>query len=172
MNNKALYWIALAAFACGLNREYRDGEFAAVHRFAGRAEAVLCRIATHAEQSLAMVRILTERPRPEFRVDDQFLARQQAQVERVMAEHQAALDRAMALRQVDLDRVQEKLDRMHAALDRAQFEKLRTLERTRFHLSDATSRRMIVICPKTGARISVNAAPDLSDVDADVSDIE
>ena len=171
MNSKAIYWIALGAFALGLNSEYRSGNLPGLNRVANRAEAVLCRVATRAEQSLAMARVLTGRP-PEFRVDDEFLARQQAQVDRVMAEHQAELDRAMALRQADFDRVQQRLDRMHMVLDRTQLQKVRVLERSRFKLSNAASRRVMVICPKTGAEISVDAVPDMLDVDVEVPDIQ
>jgi hypothetical protein len=167
--NKALYWIALGIFALGLNSEYHNGNLPFAHRVANRAEAVLCRIATRAEQSLAAVRVLTDRPGRDLSIDDEFVARQQAEVARVMAEHQAGLDRAMALRQADLDRVQQNLDRMHMVLDRVQVEKLDKLQRIRFKLSDATNRRMVVVCPETGARVSVDAdLPDLSDLDADL----
>ena len=167
--NKALYWIALGVFALGLNSEYQNGNLPFAHRVADRAEAVLCRIATRAEQSLAIARVLTGRPASQFSSDDEFVARRQAEVARVMAEHQAQLDRAMALPQADLDRVQQNLDRMHMVLDRVRVEKLRKLERVRFKLSDATNRRMIVVCPETGARVSGDAGlPDVSDLDADL----
>ncbi len=166
MNNKALYWIALGVFALGLNSEYQKGNLPLAQRVADRAGAVLCQIATRAEQTWAVAGVLTGRSAPELRVDDQFLARQQAEVERVMAEHQADLDRAMALRQVDLDRVQEKLDRMHSAIERAQMVRVRVLERTRFKLSNATNRR-IIVCPQSGTRVSVDADPDVADLDVD-----
>lgn len=189
---KAIYWIALGAFALALNSEYQTGSFPALHRAADRAESVLSQAATRAEQSLAMARILTGSPRPEFRVDDQFLARQQAQVERVLAEHQADIDRAvalrqagvdrmlaehqadlnraMALRQVDLDRVQQKLDRMQQVLERAQVKRVRLLERSQLKLSKAASRRISVVCPKTGEKISIDADADLSDLDMNLPD--
>lgn len=168
MNNKGLYWIALGVFALGLNSEYQKGNLPLVHRVADSGEAILCRVAARAQQTLALARVLTGRQ--EFLVDDQFLARQQAEVDRVLAEHQAGLDRAMALRQVDLDRVQQKLDRMRIVLDRVQIEKLRKLERVRFKLSDATSRRMIVVCPETSDPVTIESdsdAPDLSDFESD-----
>ena len=171
MNNKALYWIALGVFALGLNSEYQKGNLPLAHRVADRAGAVLCQIATRAEQTWAVARVLTGRSAPEFRVDDEFLARQQAEMERVMVEHQADLDRAMALRQVDLDRVQEKLDRMHSAIERAQVVRMRVLERTRFKLTNATSRR-IAVCPQSGTRVSVDAEPDVADLNVDVDDAQ
>src|SRR6266478_6360678 len=88
MKNKALYWIALSVFALGLTSEYQKGNLPLAHRVADRAGAVLCQIATRAEQTWAVARVLTGRT-PEFQLDDEFLARQQAEVERVMAEHQA-----------------------------------------------------------------------------------
>jgi hypothetical protein len=169
---KAIYWIALGAFALALNSEYQSGGFPAVRRVAGRAESVLCRAASHAEQSLAMAGILAGRPRPEFRVDGQLLARQQAQVERVLAEHQADIEQAMALRQAELDRVQQRLDRVQAVLERTQFRRNLVLERSRFKLSNAANRHISVICPKTGKKISVNTDADLSDPDNDLADIQ
>src|SRR5882757_2400253 len=94
MNNKALYWIALGVFALGLNSEYQKGSLPLAHRVADRAEAVLCQVAARAEQTWAMARVLSGRQ--EFRVDDQFLARQQAEADQVLAEHQADLAQAMA----------------------------------------------------------------------------
>ena len=167
MNNKALYWIALGVFALGLNSEYQKGNLPLAHRVADRAQAVLCQVTARAEQTWAVAKVLSGHQ--EFRVDDQFLASQQAEVDRVLAEHQADLDRAMDMRQVDLDRVQQKLDRMHIVLDRVQVEKLRKLEQVRFRLSNATSRR-IVVCPQTGARVTVDAQPDVADLDVDSSD--
>jgi hypothetical protein len=172
MNNKALYWIALGAFALALSSEYHNGNLPLAHQVADRAGSVLCQIATRAEQSLTLARVLTVRPSTEVSIDDQFIARQQAEVERVMAEHQADLDRAMALRQVDLDRVQQRLDRMHMVLDRVQIEKLHKLDRVRFRMSDAANRRMIVVCPETGARISVQPSADLLDMDEVSADVE
>src|SRR4030088_492320 len=104
MNNKALYWIALGVFALGLNSEYQKGNLPLAHRVADRAEAMLCQVAAQAEQTWAMARVLSGRPA--FHVDDQSLARQRAEVDRVMAEHQVDLARAMALREADLARIQ------------------------------------------------------------------
>jgi len=169
MNNKALYWTALGVFVLGLNTEYQKGNLQLAHRVADRAGAVLCQVAARAEQTWAVARVLSGRQ--EFRVDDQSLARQQAEVDRVMAERQADLARAMALREADLDRIQEKLDRVHVVLDHAQMSKLRILEQARFKLANATSRR-IVICPQTGTRVTVDAQPDIADLDVDVNDAQ
>ena len=189
---KAIYWIALATFALALNSEYQTGNFPSLHRVADRAESVLCSAATRAEQTLAMAGILTSRPRTEFQFDEQLLARQQAQVERVLAEHQADIDRALAIRQsdfdrimsehqaeldramdlrrADLDRVQQKLERVQQVLERTQFTRVRVLEHSRLRLSKAANRRISVICPKTGEKISIDADADLSDIDMNSAD--
>ncbi len=166
MNNKALYWIALGVFALGVNSEYQKGNLPLAHRVADRAGAVLCRVATRAEQTLAVARVLIGRPGAEVPADE-FAALYQAEVDRVLAMRQADLDRAMDLRQADLDRVQQKLDRVHMVLDRAHFQKVRQLDRIQFRLTDATSRRVFVVCPETGARVSVDAETGLPDLEAD-----
>jgi hypothetical protein len=169
MNNKALYWIALGVFALGLNSEYRKGNLPLAHQVANRAEAVLCQVAARAEQTWAMARVLSGRQ--EFRVDDQFLARQQAEVDQVLAEHQADLAQAMALRQADMGRIHQKLDRMHIVLDRVQVQKFRKLEGMRFKLADVSSRR-IVVCPQTDTRVTVDAEPDIADMDVDINNAQ
>jgi hypothetical protein len=78
----------------------------------------------------------------------------------------------MALRQSNLDCLQQKLDRMHVALDRAQLQRMRALERTRFQLSNAGNRRIVVVCPRTGARITVHTNPDLSSLDTNFPAID
>ncbi|PYX34046.1 MAG: hypothetical protein DMG80_03720 [Acidobacteria bacterium] len=164
MNNKALYWIALGVFALGLNSEYQQGNLSLIHRVADHTGAVICKIATRAKQTLAVARVLTGRQVGS--ADDQFIALQQADVDRALAEHQAEMARAMALRQGDMDRIQRRLDRVHMVVDRAQLSKMRILERTRFKLSNAT--RRIVVCPETGTRVMVDADPDIADLSIDV----
>jgi hypothetical protein len=65
--NKAAYWIALGVFALGLNSEYQHGRFVALHRVSEHAGSTLCRMATRAQQTLAVARVLTSRER--FPVD-------------------------------------------------------------------------------------------------------
>ena len=181
--DKTMYWVALGVLALGLHSEYRNGRFPAIHHVADQAESTVCRLVTRAEQTLATAEVLTVRVPQKVRVDDDFMARQQAQVERVMAEHQADLDRlladrqahldrAMALRQANFDCLQEKLDRMHVAVDRAQLQRVRAFERTRFKLSDAANRRTVLVCPRTGARITVHTAANLSDLDTNFAAID
>jgi hypothetical protein len=174
--DKTMYWVALGVLALGLHSEYRNGRFSAIHHVASQAESTLCRLVTSAEQTLATARILTASVPQEVRVDDDLIARQQAQVERVMGEHQADLDRVLAdrqahlnravgMRQANLDCLQEKLDRMHVALDRAQLQRARALERMQFQLSNAVNHRVVEVCPSTGAKITVRADANLSDLD-------
>jgi hypothetical protein len=181
--NKLAYLLALGVLAFGLTSEYQKGNFPAIHRVLGIAGGSLCRLVTRGEQTLAVAGVLTGRQPQEFDVDDQFLARQQAEVERVMAEHQAEIERALAEHQTDLDRstagrradlacLRQHLDRMHIVLGRAQFQRARALERMRVRLSDAANRRMIVVCPRTGARITVQGGPDLSELPTDLPNIE
>ena len=59
--NNAAYWIALGVLALGLNSEYQHGRFVALHRVAERAGFELCRMATRAEQSLAVATGLMSR---------------------------------------------------------------------------------------------------------------
>lgn len=181
--DKMMYWVALGVLAVGLHSEYRNGRFPALHRVANQTGSTLCRIVTRAEQTVATARIVTGQVPQESRVDDEFVARQQDQAERVIAEHQAdldrvlaehqgALDHAMALRQANLDCLHQKLDRMRVALDRAQLQRTRTLERMRFKLTNAANHRTIVVCPRTGARITIDAKADLSNLGRDIPAID
>jgi hypothetical protein len=87
---KATYWIALATFALALNSKYQHGGFPALHRVGERAGTTLCRISARAEQTLAMVRVLTARP--ELPAED-LLASNAAE----MAENQAEMLRGASL---------------------------------------------------------------------------
>ena len=154
---RAWYWIALGIFALGLNGEYKSGNLPGMHRVVARAESVFCQVATRAEHSFAVARVLMERSAQEvasqdFSADGQF-------DEPILAEHQ-----------VDLARAQARLDRMRATLERAQAERVRVLQRSGAHLSTAAGRRIVVVCPETGQRIEV-AMPDFSGVEAVVRDI-
>ena len=177
--NKLAYFVALVALAFGLTSEYQKGNFPAVHRALGRAENSLCRLVTRAAQTAAVAQVLVGHQPQQFQVDSDFLSRQQAEVERVLAEHQADLEQvvaeqravigqAMAERQSALGCARQRLDRMQIALDRAQFQRTRALDRMRVRLSDAANRRMIVVCPRTGARITVQSGADFTDLPTDL----
>src|SRR5437763_9637461 len=155
MTSKGLYWIALGVFAVGMHSEYRNGGFTVAHQVAGRAEAVLCRTATRVEQTLVMAGIVKGHQSNEW-PNEEFVAQQQEQIDRVMAQHQAEIERAMAFRQADLDRVQQRLARVQVVMNRVQVEKLRNLDRMRFKFADA-GRREVFVCPQSGRQISIEA---------------
>jgi hypothetical protein len=182
-SSKLAYFIVLGVLAFGLTTEYQKGNLPVIHRVVGVVENSVCQLVAHAEQTLAAVQILTGHPAQELRVDDEFVARRQAEVERamaehqsdldrVLAEHQANLDRAVALRQSNLECLQRKLNRMQVVLDRAQVQKVRVPERAPVRLSNATNRRTVVVCPRTGAKITVNTDADLADLDTNLSGME
>jgi len=124
-STKTIYWVALAAFAIAFGNQYQHGNFQSLHRAAYGAESAFCRLASHAEQTLAMARVLIGKDQG-VRVNDQMLAQKQAEVERVMAEHQAEIESAMAIRQADLDRM---LAEHQADLNRAMAERQVDLNR-------------------------------------------
>jgi hypothetical protein len=162
--NKLTYWLVLGVFALGLHSEYRNGRLPAIRRVAGHAESMLCRIVAHAEQTVALARVLTS---PQLSPADDLFApardREMAQAEllRDQARVHAQLLRDHVFR--DQVRTQADLIRAQAELQRSQIEQIRWRTQSQFRLTNAANRRVTLICPKTGARISVNAG--LSDVE-------
>ena len=166
--NKAAYWIALGVLALGLNSEYRHGSFVALHRVAGHAGSALCRMATRAEQTVAVARFFTSRER--FTVDDLLAAsdgakmtRAQVELLRDQARDEAELLRDGVLAQADVIRVQ-------AETQRAEDEQIRLRMRSQVRLARTVDRRVMVVCPKTGVRIAVNAGMRLAEVSPDAED--
>ena len=168
--NKAAYWIALGILALGLNSEYRQGNFVAVHRVADRAGSLFCRVATRAEKTLATVRILTGREGTP--AHNLFAASERA--ERVRVESELLREQAELLRDTVRDRVldefraQADVIRAQAEMQRAGIEQIRFRARSEFKLAGIADRRVVVVCPKTGERIAVNAGPDSADALPDV----
>jgi hypothetical protein len=166
--NKAAYWIALGVFALALNSEYRHGSFVPLHRVSEYASSALCRMATRAEQTLAVARFLTGRQ--EFAADDLLAANSRAEMARVQSEllRDQARDEAELLR----DGVQAQADVIRAQVETqlAEVEQIRLRMRSQFRLARAVDRRVTVVCPKTGARIVVNAGMRQADVSPDVED--
>jgi hypothetical protein len=157
--NKLTYWLALGVFALGGHSEYRNGRFPAIHRVAEHAESTLCRIVTRAEQTVALARVLTS-PQP-LAADDLFASAR----DRETAQAELLRDQARAHAQLLRDQVRAQADliRAQAELQRSQIEQMRWRTQSQFRLTNAANRRVTLICPKTGARISVNAGP--SDVE-------
>jgi hypothetical protein len=166
--NKAAYWIALGVLALALNREYQHGSFVALHRVAENAGSALCRMATRAEQTLAVARVLVRSER--FQVDGLIAATDGAEVARAQEEllRDQARDEAELLR----DGVQAQADviRAQAEVQRAKVEKIRLRMRSQFRLARTVDRRVLVVCPKTSVRIAVNARMRLAEVSPDVED--
>ena len=73
---------------------------------------------------------------------------------------------AHAERLRDQVRAQADLIRAQAELQRSQIERIRWGTQSQFRWTNAANRRVLLVCPKTGARISVNAGPS----DIEVSD--
>ncbi|HYU44596.1 MAG TPA: hypothetical protein VEK84_00280 [Terriglobales bacterium] len=157
--NKLTYWLALGVFALGLHSEYRNGRLPAIHRVAEHAESTLCRIVARAEQTVALARVLTS---PQPAAADDLLASAR---DREMAQAELLRDQARAHAQLlgDQVRAQTDLIRAQAELQQSQIEQIRWHTQSQFRLTNAAHRRVTLICPKTGARISVKAGP--SDVE-------
>jgi hypothetical protein len=165
--NKAAYWIALGVFALALNSEYRHGSFVPLHRVSEYASSALCRMATRAEETLAVARFLAARP--EFAADDLLVADSRAEMARVQSEllRDQARDEAELLR----DGVQAQADVIRAQVETqlAEAEQIRLRMRSQFRLARTVNRRVTVVCPKTGVRIAVNAGMRLAEVSPDVA---
>ena len=168
--NKAAYWIALGVLALGLNSEYRHGSFVAVHRVAERAGSVLCRISTRAEQSLAVALGMTNREK--FPADDLLAAnegKEMARAEAEMVREQARARAEMVRERVrDEIRAQAEVIREQAEMERAQIEQIRWRTASQIGLVRTANRRVTVVCPKTGTRITLKPGAELADIAPDV----
>jgi hypothetical protein len=164
--NKAAYWIALGVLALGLNSEYRNGNFVAVHRVAERAGSVLCRISTRAEQSLAVALGMTNREN--LRAGDLLAADEGTEMARAEAEivREQARARAEIVRERVRDEIRAQADaiREQAEMERAQIEQIRWRTASQIGLARAANRRVTVVCPKTGTRITLKPQADLGDI--------
>ena len=176
--NKAAYWIALGVLALGLNSEYQHGRFVALHRVASRAGAVACRMATRAEQTLAVATALVSRRG--LPVDNLLASADRAE----MARAQGELLRDQARERVELlrDRVREQVReqvrdeiraradviRAQAEMQRAEIEQMRWRTSSQFSLTRTADRRVTAICPKTGVQIAVKDGSDLAEGSPDI----
>lgn len=162
--DKAAYWIALGVLVLGLSSEYRHGNFVALHRVAERTGFLLCRIATRAEQTLAVARVLTSRGG--FPVDSALVSASRVE----MARAQAELLRGQAWDEAELLRDEIRGDeiRAQAEMRRTEVEQIRFRARSEFRLARAANHRVMVVCPKTGTRIAVIGAEENADFSPDV----
>jgi hypothetical protein len=142
-------------FALGLHSEYRNGKFPVIHRVADEAGTMLCRIATRAEQRLALAGVPVG---AQDASNDEFLASvRERDSEQIEVLRDQARDRAQRLR--DQMQAQAELLRAQAELRRSQVERIRWDVRSQIGFADAANRRITVVCPKTGKRITVSAGP-------------
>jgi len=178
--NKAAYWIILGVVALGLNSEYRHGNFAPVHRVAGRAESAFCRLAGGAERALETAAILSNRGRAV--AHNLFASKEETEMARAQTEffRDPAMDEAELLRERvphqvrenvrksvrDSLRAQADVMRAQAEIQRAEVEQGRSRAHSEFKLIRTADRRVLVVCPKTGTRISVNAGVNSADTSA------
>ena len=168
--NKAAYWIAVGVLALGLNSEYRQGHFPALHQAVDRAGATICRLSTRAEQTVAFARLMSTRKdlaasRLLASADQDFSDRAE------MAREEAEQIRETVREQVgDEIRARAEVMRAQAVVQRARIEQLRFETRDQFRLANTTRRHTAFVCPKTGTRIAVSLDGDGADVSTDVED--
>jgi hypothetical protein len=91
------------------------------------------------------------------------MARAQGELLRDQARDEAELLRDGVLAQADVIRAQ-------AETQRAEVEQIRLRMRSQVRLARTVDRRVMVVCPKTGVRIAVNAGMRLAEVSPDVED--
>jgi hypothetical protein len=179
--NKAAYWIAVGALALGLSSEYQHGRFVTLHQVAERAGLTLCRISTRAEQALAFARVPTAR---EGSPVDNLVASADATE---MVRDQSELLQEQAREKIELlqdrirdgvqdsvrDRIREQIRaqadmiRAQSEIHRAEMQQIRLQALSQVGSANMVNRRVMVICPKTGARIVLNTGSDSVDVSAD-----
>ncbi len=172
--NTAAYWIAVGVLALGLNSEYHQGRFVALHRAADNAGSVLCQLVARAEDTLAVATGLTSRrsslPDSMLAVADQAeMAPDQAQMIREEARAQAEMVREQVREQI---LAQREVLRAQADMRRAEIEQLRFRVRSDLRLTNADSRRVAVICPKTGARVVVSERMQIAEDSPEVEVVD
>lgn len=166
---KAAYWIALAVFGLALHSEYQHGAFPFLRRDADHAGTTLCRLVRHAEQGLAMARLLAARPATN--ADDFFSygdARELAEAQSQLFQEQAH-DQAELL--LDQGRAQVAMVRSQINMQRSQLDRIRQCVRSQIRVSANANRRVIMIgpdaCDETGARVAITSIVNSPDDDRD-----
>ncbi len=162
-SDKIVYWVALGVFAVGISHEYRDGKFPAAHRVLANAETTLCRLASRAEQTAAMAKFIVDPPAARAS-HDLLAATSDFSPEQAAMLPDQARDQAEFVR--EQVRAQAEILRARAELRRAQVEQMRRFSESQFHFSHAADRHIVLLCPKTGAKVSVKVTPP----DIEVSD--
>jgi hypothetical protein len=148
--NKIAYWVALGVLALGLSREYRHGNFVALHQAVERADLALCGISARAERRLAGAIGMAGRS------DVVAEARSASAARFADARLQSDLLREQVRDQAEIMgdeiRAQAEVIRAQAEMRRAEMERVRSLTRSQFQFVDAGDRGMMGFCPKTRAR--------------------
>jgi multidrug efflux pump subunit AcrA (membrane-fusion protein) len=162
-SDKIVYWVALGVFVLGISHEYREGKFPAAHRVVSNAETTLCRLATRAEQTMAMAKLIVNPPAAVAN-HGVFVATSDFGAEQVEMLRDQARDQAELVR--EQVQAQAEILRARAELRRAEIEQMRRTTESQFHFSHAADRHVMLICPKTGARVAVKVNPP----DVEVSD--
>ncbi len=135
--NKVAYWVALGVLALGLNSQYRQGRFAAVHQAVERADLALCGVTAHAERTLAAAIGVTGRS--EFLAEARSASASQLADVRLQSEllREQARDHAEMVR--DEIRAQAEMIRAQAEMRRAAMEQVRCATRSRLQTVLAVS---------------------------------
>jgi len=179
--NKAAYWIILGVLALGLNSEYRHGNFVTLHHAAARAHSAFCSASTRVEQTLADAGLLTHR---RFAAHDLLASKEGTNMARVQSElfreqlqddSELLQERVRArivenVREKVRDAMRAQADVMHiqAKIQRAEIEQIRLRARSDSKLVRTADRRVLVICPKPGAPISVNPGAKSTETSAGI----
>jgi hypothetical protein len=179
--NKTAYWFILGVLVLGLNSEYRHGNFVPLHHAAARAHSAFCWASTRVEQTLADAGILTHR---RFAAHDLLASKEETNMARVQSELlreqlqddsellqegvQARIAENVREKVRDAMRAQADVLRAEAEIQRAEIEQIRLRARSDSKLVRTADRRMLVICPKTGTRISMNPGAKSADTSTDI----
>ncbi len=166
--NRAAYWVALGVLALGLNSEYQHGNFVTLHQVAERAGSTVCQISTRAEQMLMALGITG---REDFPAGD-LLASDKTEMMRNEVElvREQARDSSEMVRERVRDEIRAQADvvRARAEIGRAQIEQMRWRTVSQIRLMRADNHRVMVVCPKTGPRVTVNAGAELAEISPEV----
>jgi len=166
-SEKILYWVALGALVLGVSHEYRDGKFPAAHRMVASAETTLCPVVARAERSLAMAKLILNPPAAattedvalsaaNFNQDQAELIRDQAREQAEMVREQARIQAEVVRQQIQ---ARTEMIRAQADMQRARFDQWKGFAQSQVRFSPTADRQMVLVCPKTGARISVKVDP-------------
>jgi hypothetical protein len=174
---KAIYWIALAAFAFALNTEYQRGSFPAVHLVVADAATTLCHVATRAEQILAMARLTPRRALSQnslLAMNTSEMAQNQADMLRDQAQSEAEMLREQAKDKADMlrDQVRNEMEmvRVRARMQQDQIEQIRFRTLSEVSISNAMNRQVVMVAPArcpNSVHVAVNAGTVSSDDEDD-----